>query len=80
MPKRAIIPITNENQTTGCTRSYRVRYRVAGSPYWQPLAPDPLAQPIVIQNLEDGQTYEAEVTRVCCEGQESLPAIATFNT
>lgn len=71
--KAVSIPVTDEATEAGCTQSYIVKYRGLGTEIWTTMSPNPLRQPIVIENLIAGGAYEVEITRVCCNGQQSSP-------
>lgn len=76
--KAAQIPILDENTLEGCTQFYIVRYKGQGTDIWQTLSPNPLRQPITIENLFAGGLYDVEITRSCCNGLESSPVALTL--
>lgn len=71
--KAVSIPITDEATEDGCTQSYIVKYKGQGTDIWNTLYPNPLRQPIIIDSLIAGGIYDVEITRVCCNGQQSSP-------
>jgi hypothetical protein len=82
MARQASIPITDHvtSPQTTCTQYYITRYRVVGAPAYTTLVPNAFDTPIVIPNLLDNTQYDYEITRVCCDGLESMAATGVFDT
>lgn len=69
MARKVTIPISDEGDA--CSQGYVVQYKLDGSVDWTTLFPQPVAGPIVINNLLDDTVYNMRFKRLCCDGQES---------
>lgn len=79
-----------------CISFYSVQYRFTGATIWQTLSPAPQSplstfanpsgspaspQPvIIIPLLADGQQYDLQIQRFCCDGSSSEIISTTFTT
>src|ERR1043165_6395015 len=68
--KRVSMPFTDEAEEGACTSFYRVQWKLPSSEVWHDLIPNPVASPIIIENLLPETSYDVSVVRVCCNGQE----------
>lgn len=87
MARRAFIPITDHNDGNSCTNYYDVRYKISSFESWTTLTQQqaegqgsPVVYGIVLDNLDDDVAYDYEITRHCCEGNNSIAATGSFNT
>jgi hypothetical protein len=76
---KVTIPITDEADAGSCTQAYKVRYHRTGFDVWTQVLPNPIASPIVIEHVQTDTEYEVEIIRVCCNTEESIPVLTTFN-
>ena len=76
--KAAQIPIMDESTLEGCTQYYIVRYKGQGTDLWITMSPNPIRQPITIENLFGGGIYDVEIIRTCCNGLQSSPTTLTL--
>lgn len=61
-----------------CTMHYTVSYRLSGTgPGWQHTERQ-YTSPIILSNIEDGQSYDYEIVRTCCTGGDSTALSGTF--
>lgn len=67
--------IVIDDDGTACTHVYTVEIKPDGYPSYTVL-PDQFTSPIVITNLDSGATYNARITRNCCNG---VSAASTFD-
>ena len=83
MAKIATIPITiaSPPDEAECTSNYFVRYRLTGDESWTLLNGTgyTIDNPILIQPLAASTSYDYEITRNCCNGQNA-PTTGTFTT
>lgn len=92
---KVYIPITDDI-TAGCTSYYNVQWRYTGTMTWNMLSPPPvsplstylnpsgspaIAQPcIIIPLLVEGQDYDLQIQRFCCDGSFSTIVSTIFST
>lgn len=67
--RQASITITDDGDV--CNIGYVVEYKLSTDVEYTQLYPNPLASPIVIQNLEDDVVYNVRIGRLCCNGDTS---------
>lgn len=76
MPKTVSIPLLPAPEGT-CTSVYQVRHKEAGDANFG-AGFEQLGSPIQIANLKEGVSYQAEITRRCCDGLTSSPLLVSF--
>jgi hypothetical protein len=79
MAKQVSIPITADSPPA-CVSYYNVRYKAHTSDAWSTLSPAPTESPIIISPLPDGETWDLQVQRFCCNGASSNVVSTTFTT
>ncbi len=85
MAKQATIPITDDGSDGVCTSYYSLRLKLHSASAWTVLpnqygtaVGSPAVNCIVLNNLANDAEYDAEITRHCCTGSVSSPAVVTF--
>ena len=87
MARKVLIQVADHNTEGVCSLYYTVRFKVASTTQWTTLTSQqpelygsPAVYVLVINNLADDTEYDYEVTRHCCEGNNSNAATGTFDT
>lgn len=62
-----------------CTSRFTVEWKLSDGTIWQSTL-DQYDTPIVIPNLPASTAIDYRITRYCCNGVASTPAIGTFTT
>jgi len=78
--KTATIPITDHNTGGICTNYYMVRYKADSESSWKIMNPNIFTPPVVINGLSASTNYSVEITRYCCDGNQSNPVTITVTT
>ncbi len=79
MAKKITIPITDHGDASVCTTQYKVEYKLSGMPSYTTLPPV-FTDTVEISNLVADADYDIRITRQCCNGAESVPAVLTVHT
>lgn len=76
MARKVYIDIADHSDA--CTMHYTVSYRLSGTgPGWQHTERQ-YTSPIILTNIEDGQSYDYEIVRTCCTGGDSTALSGSF--
>lgn len=76
--KNVSIPITDDGAQ--CNAEYLVEYKLSGDTGYTVAPGIFTSSPIVINNLQEGATYDIRITRNCCDGQVSPPITTQVTT